>query len=134
MYSSISYSRVSDLEYFDDFGNSLSTTSRSSVKRDIRLYGEKYFKGGVIDYEISSLSYQPSQPGVLSQYKTSPSIKLNIRNSSQNEAIRYNLKTSIEEFKHKDNSQTEGTRYLACLLYTSPSPRDLVISRMPSSA
>ena len=24
--------------------------------------------------------------------------------------------------------------YYACLLYTSPSPRDLVISRMPSSA
>ncbi len=113
MYSSISYSRVSDLDYFDDFGDSLSTTSQSSVKRDVRLYGEKYFKGGIADYEVSSLSYQPSQPGVLSQYKTSPSIKLNIRNSSQNEAIRYNLKTSIEEFKHKDNSQTEGTRYLA---------------------
>ena len=25
-------------------------------------------------------------------------------------------------------------RYIVCLLYTSPSPRDLVISRMPSSA
>ena len=113
MYSSISYSRVSDLEYFDDFGDSLSTTSQSSVKRDIRLYGEKYFKDGVIDYEISSLSYQPSQPGVSSQYKTSPSIKLNINNFSQNKVIRFNLKTSIQEFEHKDNSQTEGTRYLA---------------------
>ena len=113
MYSSISYSRVSDLEYFDDFGDSLSTTSQSSVKRDIRLYGEKYFEGGIIDYEISSLSYQPSQPGVSSQYKTTPSIKLNINNFSQNEAVRYNLKTSIQEFEHKDNSQTEGTRYLA---------------------
>nr|AAY89928.1 predicted organic solvent tolerance precursor XF0837 [uncultured bacterium BAC13K9BAC] len=113
MYSSISYSRVSDLEYFDDFGDSLSTTSQSSVKRDIRVYGERYFKDGIIDYEISSLSYQPSQPGVSSQYKTSPSIKLNISNFSQNDTINYNLKTSIEEFKHKDNSQTEGTRYLA---------------------
>ena len=120
MYSSISYSRVSDLEYFDDFGDSLSTTSQSSVKRDIRLYGEKYFKDGIIDYEISSLSYQPSQPGVSSQYKTSPSIKLNISNFSQNEAIRYNLKTSIEEFKHKDNSQTEGTRYLAYPSFEMP--------------
>ena len=25
-------------------------------------------------------------------------------------------------------------KYYACLLYTSPSPRDLVVSRMPSSA
>ena len=27
-----------------------------------------------------------------------------------------------------------GTCHLACLLYTSPSPRDRYISRMPSSA
>ena len=113
MYSSISYSRVSDLDYFNDFGSSLSTTSQSSVTRDIRLYGENYFKGGVIDYEISSLSYQPSQPGVSSQYKTSPSLRLNISNHNQYDIIKYNLKTSIEEFKHKDNSKTEGTRYLA---------------------
>lgn len=113
MYSSVSYNRVSDLEYFDDFGNSLSTASQSSVIRDIRLFGEKYFEGGIIDYELSSLSYQPSQPGVLTQYKTSPSIKLNINNFGQNNPIKYNLKTSIEEFKHTDNTKTEGTRYLA---------------------
>ena len=111
--SFISYSRVSDLEYFDDFGNSLSTTSQSSVKRDIRLYGEKYFEDGVIDYEISSLSYQPSQPGVSNQYQTKPSLKLNISNSSQYETVRYNLKTSIDEFSHEDSSKVEGTRYLA---------------------
>ena len=28
----------------------------------------------------------------------------------------------------------EGTIYTACLLYTSPSPRDGLLSRMPSSA
>ena len=30
--------------------------------------------------------------------------------------------------------QSSGRRYNACLLYTSPSPRDLSTSRMPSSA
>tara|TARA_Y100000389_G_scaffold82996_1_gene79560 strand:+ start:482 stop:3130 length:2649 start_codon:yes stop_codon:yes gene_type:complete len=113
IYSSIKYNRVSDLEYFDDFGNSLSTASQSSVMRDIRIYGEKYIKGGIIDYEISSLAYQPSQIGVSSQYKTSPSLRLNISNYDQNDSIKYNLKTSIEEFKHEDNSKIEGTRYLA---------------------
>ena len=113
IYSSISYSRVSDVEYFDDFGNSLSATSQSSVKRDIRLYGENYFKGGVVDYEISSLSYQPSKKGVSNQYKTIPSIKLNISNFNQNDTIKYNLKASIKKFEHKDSSKIEGTRYLA---------------------
>ena len=28
----------------------------------------------------------------------------------------------------------ELTKFIDCLLYTSPSPRDLVLSRMPSSA
>ena len=33
-----------------------------------------------------------------------------------------------------ENAQVEETRYRNCLLYTSPSPRDLSTSRMPSSA
>ena len=32
-------------------------------------------------------------------------------------------------YKHKDNG-----KYVCCLLYTSPSPRDGLLSRMPSSA
>ena len=30
--------------------------------------------------------------------------------------------------------QIDGSRFQACLLYTSPSPRDATLSRMPSSA
>ena len=33
-----------------------------------------------------------------------------------------------------EKKQHALTVFLTCLLYTSPSPRDLVISRMPSSA
>ena len=32
------------------------------------------------------------------------------------------------------NAQIEGDDYTGCLLYTSPSPRDGLLSRMPSSA
>ena len=38
---------------------------------------------------------------------------------------------------HADGTRTESTKqvkYKACLLYTSPSPRDRTRSRMPSSA
>ena len=31
-------------------------------------------------------------------------------------------------------TETHDGRYLICLLYTSPSPRDATLSRMPSSA
>ena len=49
---------------------------------------------------------------------------------------RYNAKVSIEgdiPSNYKINARLNG--YLnTCLLYTSPSPRDRYISRMPSSA
>ena len=35
---------------------------------------------------------------------------------------------------HLDALAAEGVRFATCLLYTSPSPRDLSTSRMPSSA
>jgi len=116
--SEVSYNRVSDLKYFDDFGNSLSTVSQSSVKRELRLYGERFGKNGILNYELSSLSYQPSQTGVSDQYQTIPSLKLNYASFVSNNSYQYKLKASIDKFKHKDNSLTEGTRYL---LYPSMS-------------
>jgi LPS-assembly protein len=112
MYSSISYSRVSDLDYFDDFGNSLSTASQSSVKRDMRIFGAKYIDKGRLNYEISSITYQPSQLGVSEQYETSPSILFNYSNVGARDKYNYNIKTRFDEFKHKDSSKAEGSRYV----------------------
>ena len=36
--------------------------------------------------------------------------------------------------KAEARKHTHGGRFWACLLYTSPSPRDGLLSRMPSSA
>ncbi len=107
--SDINYSRVSDLDYFDDFGNSLSTASQSNVKREIRLYGASSSDQYIFDYDLSTLSYQPAQSGVNEQYQTVPSLKLNYAKTS---SLNYNVKASIDKFEHKDNTKAEGTRYL----------------------
>ena len=112
MNSSISYSRVSDLDYFDDFGNSLSTASQSSVKRDMRIFGIKYIEKGRLNYEISSTTYQPSQLGVSEQYETNPSILLNYSNFGVSDKYNYNIKTRFDEFRHKDSSKAEGSRFV----------------------
>ncbi len=109
--SDINYSRVSDLDYFDDFGNSLSTASQSNVKREIRLYGTSSSNEYTLDYDLSTLSYQPAQSGVNEQYQTVPSFKLNYKNKSTS-TLNYNLKASIDKFEHKDNTKAEGARYL----------------------
>ena len=41
---------------------------------------------------------------------------------------------SADELKEENNETQQTTNAQACLLYTSPSPRDLSTSRMPSSA
>ena len=113
MYSSVSYSRVSDIDYFDDFGNSLSTASQSSVTKDIRIFGQKYLNKGLLNYEISSLAYQPSQAGVSEQYQTVPSLQLSYSNEDTKEILKYNVKARYDKFKHKDSSKAEGSRFLA---------------------
>ena len=49
------------------------------------------------------------------------------------------LKNPINSFQKENNiflelPPLESERYICCLLYTSPSPRDATLSRMPSSA
>ena len=38
------------------------------------------------------------------------------------------------EFELSKNKNKRAAEYFGCLLYTSPSPRDATLSRMPSSA
>ncbi len=109
--SSIFYNRVSDVDYFDDFGDSLSITSQSNVTRDIRLFGQRYTENGMLDFDFSSISYQPAQSGVNEQYQTVPSLKLSYRDTKST-GYYLNIKSSLDKFKHNDSSKAEGTRYL----------------------
>ena len=40
----------------------------------------------------------------------------------------------VQKKLYMDNLEAETIKIFSCLLYTSPSPRDLKLSRMPSSA
>ena len=44
------------------------------------------------------------------------------------------LECGIEEKSYEDRPDYQPDLYYYCLLYTSPSPRDEKVSRMPSSA
>ena len=45
------------------------------------------------------------------------------------------IRAAIDEAKaHQDSNGTGTVLFIDCLLYTSPSPRDGLLSRMPSSA
>ena len=46
----------------------------------------------------------------------------------------YKLLSSLSDSDYEEKTQFKGWNFNNCLLYTSPSPRDLAVSRMPSSA
>ena len=56
-------------------------------------------------------------------------------NGSSWQSIHENFGTENKEmFTRFVNREIDDDEFMACLLYTSPSPRDLSTSRMPSSA
>ena len=50
------------------------------------------------------------------------------------EAIGLDKKSDLEILTILYEGQIEAAKCVSCLLYTSPSPRDATLSRMPSSA
>ena len=68
---------------------------------------------------------------------TSATVNLNLSQSAisrQIQALEEDLKVKLFERHARGLTLTENGEYVFCLLYTSPSPRDLSTSRMPSSA
>ena len=57
--------------------------------------------------------------------------KLEAEANSDNPFVLYWMRTAV---RTDENPALDVARLIACLLYTSPSPRDLSTSRMPSSA
>ena len=79
---------------------------------------------------LSTLILAPQAWAQTSQDETSNSVQL--EESAEDYPIIYDedlLRDSFRELK-----RDESIQYDLCLLYTSPSPRDATLSRMPSSA
>ena len=66
-----------------------------------------------------------------------PSVTTVISNNKEKMAgiARWRARVGEEKANNISKRSTgRGTKYHSCLLYTSPSPRDATLSRMPSSA
>ena len=100
------------------------------MKRDNRSFGTKaaqYMIAKIISAVLASIRLVPYKQrvalgGAFFQYVVSPV-------SKNKERILENVDHVVPEL-----DPAARARLIACLLYTSPSPRDLSTSRMPSSA
>ena len=81
------------------------------------------------DYGVEPiLKYIPKDATVWCPFDTEES-QFVIQISKQNKVIRSHLESGQDFFDYEPDGWD-----MICLLYTSPSPRDLTTSRMPSSA
>ena len=101
---------------------------------EVKLIVDLIYEGG-----IANMNYSISNNAEYGEYITGPKII----NEQSRQAMKVALrdiqtgeyaKAFIQEGTGNYPSMTAYRRLNACLLYTSPSPRDLSTSRMPSSA
>ena len=82
-------------------------------------------------FELSSGFYQSSAKEDSIEVVVIDENKVDLK-LSDGSKLRFNLESDIFKMKNLSNDGYTGLRF--CLLYTSPSPRDGLLSRMPSSA
>ena len=82
--------------------------------------------------ELHKIHFDAWKKGLKSLYYCrSKSIQ---RAENINDAKSTDITANVYKSKNQQNDQPEYEECLSCLLYTSPSPRDATLSRMPSSA
>ena len=116
----------------DDAGSNVGSSSKPSVGG---ADGGGLTRGAAWDDVARSedgpatVRKSPNAARASAEFQSSPDMK--VRLSAAMEALR-NVRTELEEKETSLGDSLAESR--ACLLYTSPSPRDLSTSRMPSSA
>ena len=114
--SSINVGGISDINYFDDFSNSVSRVGRTHITRDIKISRIDYNEFGYFSSSIGATDYQLAKSGLNEQYSVLPRIKLNYTSPRKNKQINYNFEGEIAKFDHTMPNKATGTR---TILYPS---------------
>ncbi len=108
--SNINIGGISDLTYFEDFGNSVSRVGRTHITRRAKLNYTKYNSYGQIDASVQAVDYQLAKKDLLEQYSVLPQARVNFRGYEKDRAINYNFKGELSVFDHTYNHKATGTR------------------------
>ena len=112
------------------------TFSASSAEKAEYLKTDWSFKGlfGKFDRAALQRGYQVYTEVCASCHSMKYVSYRNLGEKGGPEFSEAEVKAIAASFELTDGPNADGEMFISCLLYTSPSPRDLSTSRMPSSA
>ena len=108
--SSINLGGISDLTYFDDFGNSVSRIGRTHITREIVLNRIDYGKFGLLNTSIKATDYQLVKTDLQEQYSVLPQARLAYSSYDKNNEFNYKFNGELSVFDHTYNYKATGTR------------------------
>ena len=110
--SNINIGGISDLTYFDDFGNSVSRIGRTHITREIILNRIDYRKFGYFNTSIKATDYQLVKTDLEEQYSVLPQARIQYSSYDKNNALNYNFNGELSVFDHTYDHKATGTRIM----------------------
>ena len=111
--SNIDIGGISDLTYFDDFGNSVSRVGRTHIRREFKLSRRDLGSFGSLTSSIRATDYQLAKADLVEQYSVLPQAKIKYESIEKNRKLKYNFEGEIANFNHTYSWKPTGTRIIA---------------------
>ena len=108
--SNINIGGISDLTYFDDFGNSVSRIGRTHITREFILDRIDYGKFGYLNSSVKATDYQLVKTDLEEQYSVLPQARVTYSSYDQNNEFKYNFNGELSVFDHTYDYKATGTR------------------------
>ena len=114
--SNLNAGGISDLQYFDDFGNTVSSVGRTHITRDFQLEKIDYGDFGYLKSSIGATDFQLAKTDLNEQYSIFPRIRVDYNNIKKDRSFNYNFNGEFAYFDHTLPSKATGSR---TMLYPS---------------
>ena len=108
--SNIDIGGISDLTYFNDFGNTVSRVGRTHIKRQAEINRLDYGPSGFLETSVKTTDYQLAKDELTEQYSVLPQARAKFSTYEKNKELKYNFDGEVSIFSHTYNHKADGTR------------------------
>ncbi|MDB3972738.1 LPS assembly protein LptD [Gammaproteobacteria bacterium] len=108
--SNVDIGGISDLSYFENFGNTVSRVGRTHIKRQAEINRLDYGSFGLLNTSLKTTDYQLAKTGLTEQYSVLPQARVKFNTYEKNKELKYNFDGEISVFSHTYDYKADGTR------------------------